>query len=76
MKIKEQQLEEYIEYLYGDIEEHDKPIYVPDIYQSRRDFTVGYNSAIEKVKEYLFNTENHPENISEEYLKQTIEFLK
>ena len=39
-------------------------------------YEAGYNAAIEKIKEYLFNTENHPENISEEYLKQTIEFLK
>jgi hypothetical protein len=43
-------------------------------------FIMGYNAAIEKVKEYLFNTEEHQNKddafyISEEYLKQTIKFL-
>lgn len=76
MKTKEQHIEEYINHLYGDIEEHNKPLYAPDIHQSKQDFKAGYYAAIEKIKEYLFNTENHPKNISEEYLKQTIEFLK
>lgn len=43
-------------------------------------FLAGYAAAIEKVKEYLFNTEEHQNKdgkfyISEEYLKQTIKFL-
>ena len=76
MRTKEQQLEEYIEHLYGDIQDHDRPMFAPDIHQTKKDFYAGYSAAIEKIKEYLFNTENRPENISEEYLKQTIEFLK
>ncbi len=44
------------------------------------DFLAGYDAAIEKVKEYLFNTEQHNDKdsvfyISKEYLKQTIKFL-
>lgn len=45
-------------------------------------YIAGYNKAIEIVKEYLFNTEEHTEQyknnfnyISPEYLKQTIKFL-
>ncbi len=43
-------------------------------------FITGYEVAIENMKEYLFNTENHQGKeseyyISEKYLKQTIKFL-
>ena len=43
-------------------------------------FIAGHDSAIEKVKEYLFNTEEHQDKngkfyISEDYLKQIIKFL-
>lgn len=43
-------------------------------------YLTGFDSAIEKVKEYLFNTEEHQDKdgkfyISEDYLKQTIKFL-
>lgn len=41
----------------------------------KKGFSAGFNTAIEKFNEYLFNTENHPNNISEDYLKQTIGFL-
>ena len=49
-------------------------------YGFERGFLDGYNAGLEKVKEYLFNTEEHQDKddkfyISEEYLKQTIEFL-
>ena len=45
---KEQQLEEYIDHLYGDIEEHNKPLYAPDIHQSKKDFLTGYEAATPK----------------------------
>ena len=45
-------------------------------------FLAGFEKAIERVKEYLFNTEEHteqykndPNYISPEYLKQIIKFL-
>lgn len=38
-------------------------------------FIAGYDSAITRMKEYFFNTEEHPRNISEEYLLQTVKFL-
>jgi flagellar biosynthesis/type III secretory pathway protein FliH len=49
-------------------------------YSFEKGFLTGYEAAIEKVKEYLFNTEEHQNKegkfyISEEYLKQTIKFL-
>lgn len=45
MKNKDKYIEEYINYLYGDIEEKDRPMYAPDIFQSRRDFTAGYEKG-------------------------------
>jgi hypothetical protein len=73
-------VDKYIEKLYGDIKEEDRFMYAPDISQSKQDFKAGYRAAIEEIKEYLFNTENHesPSDtfyISPEYLKQTIKFL-
>lgn len=55
----------------------------PNIFHNNYEiYLAGYNSAIERVKEYLFNTEEHTEQyknnfnyISPEYLKQTIKFL-
>jgi hypothetical protein len=49
-------------------------------YGFEKGFIAGYDAAIEKVKEYLFNTEEHQNKegkfyISEDYLKQTIKFL-
>ena len=43
-------------------------------------YVAGFDAAIEKVKEYLFNTEEHQDKdgkfyISEDYLKQIIKFL-
>lgn len=68
MKDKKQLAEEYAE--------EQNSSYTNDYYG----FLNGYNAAIEKVKEYLFNTEEHQDKddkfyISEEYLKQTIKFL-
>jgi hypothetical protein len=70
MKTKEQLAEQYAN--------EQNSAYTNDYYG----FLAGYNSAIEKVKEYLFNTEEHTEQykndfnyISPEYLKQTIKFL-
>lgn len=42
MKTKEHYVEEYIEHLYGDIEEHERPMYAPDIAQSKKDFEMGF----------------------------------
>lgn len=50
MKTKEHYIEEYINYLYGDIEEEDRPIYQPEITQSRADFKSGFNLAEELFK--------------------------
>ena len=59
---------------------------VPDEYQKgfNEAFELSNNSLVEmkgKILEYLFNTENHTDKdskfyISEEYLKQTIEFIE
>lgn len=50
------------------------------MYGDELGFIAGYNATIEKVKEYLFNTEEHQDKngkfyISEDYLKQIIKFL-
>lgn len=50
MKTKEQYIEEYINYLYGDIEDSDRELYTPDIAQSRADFKSGFNLAEELFK--------------------------
>ena len=50
MKNKEYYIEEYINYLYGGIEEEDRPIYQPEITQSRADFKSGFNLAEELFK--------------------------
>ena len=76
MKTKEEQADNYtqMQYVdYGDFSYRAEE-------QIREGFLAGYDSAIEKVKEYLFNTENHNFindviYISPEYLKQTIKFL-
>lgn len=66
----DKKVEEYLNYLYGD--EKDDPIYAPDIYQSRKDFKAGYETAKSKwirvedklpendrtVVVYVNNTEN------------------
>lgn len=80
MKNKNQLAEEYCNKIYQEAVKEE--MYAPDVYQSEIDFIEGYNKAIERVKEYLFNTEEHteqykndPNYISPEYLKQTIKFL-
>ena len=45
------------------------------MYGDELGFIAGYDTAVEKVKEYLFNTAESQDNITEEYLKQTIKFL-
>jgi hypothetical protein len=45
MKTKEQLVEDYIEYLYG--EEKDEAMYVPEVTQSRLDFSRGFEAAKE-----------------------------
>ena len=45
MKNKEHYIEEYINYLYGDIEEEDRPIYQPDINQTKTDFKAGFEAG-------------------------------
>lgn len=59
---------------------YNKNKYLSDFPKDRQSFIAGYSLAIEKIKEYLFNTEEHQNKydkfyISEEYLKQTIIFL-
>lgn len=48
MKTKEHYIEEYINYLYGDIPEEDKPLYQPEITQSIADRS--YKDAVERGK--------------------------
>lgn len=50
MKTKEHYTEEFINYLYGDIPEEDRPLYQPEITQSRADFKSGFNLAEELFK--------------------------
>jgi len=60
MKDKEHYIEEYINYLYGDIQEHDRPIFAPDIQQSKQDFKAGFNLAEELFKPKWISTETPP----------------
>jgi len=60
---------------------YEKTKYLSDFPKDKLSFIAGYTMAIEKVKEYLFNTEEHddidsPVYISPWYLEQTIKFLK
>lgn len=52
MKTKEHYIEEYINYLYGDIEEEDRPSYQPEITQSRADFKSGWNSCLKHLNNF------------------------
>lgn len=45
---KEKAVQEYLEYLYGDVK--DDPMYVPDVYQTKKDFLAGWEA--EKPKWY------------------------
>ena len=63
MKNKEQLAEQYAE--------EQNSAYTNDY----NGFINGWDSAVEKIKEYLFNTAESQDNITEEYLKQTIKFL-
>ena len=62
MKTKEHCIEEYINYLYGDIEEEDRPIYQPEITQSRADFKAGFNLAEELFKPKWIGAETPPDD--------------
>lgn len=63
MKTKEHYIEEYINYLYGDIEEEDRPLYQPEITQSRADFKTGFNLAEELFKpKWISVDEQTPED--------------
>lgn len=62
MKTKEQYSEEYIDYLYGDIQEHDRPMYTPEIQQSKRDFKAGFDLAEELFKPKWISVETPPDN--------------
>lgn len=63
MKTKEQYIEEYITYLYGAIPEEDKPLYQPEITQSRADFKSGFNLAEELFKPKWISVEKQlPDN--------------
>lgn len=62
MKTKEHYIEEYINYLYGDIKEEDRPLYQPEITQSRADFKSGFNLAEELFKPKWISVETPPDN--------------
>jgi len=63
MKTKEQYIEEYIEYLYGDIDKDDRPLYQPEITQSIADFKAGFNLAEELFKpKWISVEEQTPDN--------------
>lgn len=67
---KEKAVEEYLEYLYGDVIEDE--MYAPEVFQSKKDFLAGYKAAVSRwinvedklpendrtVVVYVNNTEN------------------
>ena len=65
MKTKEHYIEEFINYLYGDIPEEDKPLYQPEITQSIADFKSGFNLAekLFKPKWISVSEQTPPSNI-------------
>lgn len=64
MKNKDHYIEEYINYRYGDIEEDDRPIYAPDIHQSKADFKAGYDLAEELFKPKWISVEEQTPNFN------------
>ena len=49
MKTKRESREDYIEDLYQEVV--DDPMYAPDVFQSRIDFTEGWDSAEQKLEQ-------------------------
>ena len=49
MKTKRESREDYIEDLYQEVV--DDPMYAPDVFQSRTDFTEGWDSAEQKLEQ-------------------------
>lgn len=50
MESKEQYIEEYINYLYG--EDKEEEMYAPDVYQSRADFKAGWDACRKYFTEF------------------------
>ena len=51
MKSKRESREDYIEDLYQEVV--DDPMYAPDVFQSRTDFTEGWDSAEERLEQII-----------------------
>ena len=59
---KEDYVDNYISYLYGDIPEQDKSIYAPCILQSKTDFKAGFYLAEKLFKLGWISVDNPPED--------------
>lgn len=73
MKNKDYYIEEYIEYLYGDIPEDDRPLHQPEITQSRADFKSGFNLAEELFKPKWISVEKQLPKLNQQVM---IRFIK
>jgi len=51
MKTKRESREEYIEKIYQEV--IDDPMYAPDVFQSRTDFTEGWESAEKRLEQIV-----------------------
>lgn len=51
MKTKRESREDYIEGIYQEVA--DNPMYAPDVFQSRTDFTEGWDSAEKRLEQIV-----------------------
>lgn len=74
MKNKEKLIEQYIDYLYG--EDQYEQMYAPDIFQSKKDFIQGWNSAEQKLEKIINQIQKEDITSTVYILREVIKRMK